>query len=550
MKTKLLNFLTAYSPVFAILFATVFSILYQGYYFGQNDGALYIPYLKNLAHPGLYQHDLFVQTWKTVYFANLWRVLAFFSNVVPVKTLFLTTHILSRLFFYASVYLLMQQLFRNKTAGVFAVILWSVAKPSLGFDILYNEFVQSEVGIPILLFSLLYFLRKRFLISFIFLAITFHIHPPMAGFLFVCYVTTLLFEKQYKILIQLVLSVGIIASPILLQTILFEKNITGYDSTWIMLTKIRSPHHSFPSTWQFIIWAPFVIYAIFSLISLKQTYSSLKHVSEYYLLLVPMFVILISGYIFSEIIPVGKIIAAVPFHITPLLSIVLSFPLVYWTYLQLHEKRLFFQLIGTFCFSFFFFTDAVFHYNRTALLVIVTSLVCSALSTIFIQRWRKISFASVFILFFMGSLIFGLLPVMSRKAVTRKDDFFNNWIAAQQWAKTHTDTRTVFIVPIYLEGFRVFSERAIVTDWKDGSGGYLSPVFLSEWWRRMEKFGLTQYHYTDNYQKQMYRSLSYQQILLLSKTYHAGYFVTDAIKEPDGMEKVYANKTFKIFKIL
>ena len=42
------------------------------------------------------------------------------------------------------------------------------------------------------------------------------------------------------------------------------------------------------------------------------------------------------------------------------------------------------------------------------------------------------------------------------------DAHYNNWVKVQRWANQNTTIDSLFIVPIYLESFRMYSERSIV----------------------------------------------------------------------------------------
>jgi hypothetical protein len=57
---------------------------------------------------------------------------------------------------------------------------------------------------------------------------------------------------------------------------------------------------------------------------------------------------------------------------------------------------------------------------------------------------------------------------------------------AQEWARLNTPRNTVFLTPPQEAGFRVFSERSIVGEWKDGTQQYFDDAFAREWGRRME----------------------------------------------------------------
>jgi hypothetical protein len=67
----------------------------------------------------------------------------------------------------------------------------------------------------------------------------------------------------------------------------------------------------------------------------------------------------------------------------------------------------------------------------------------------------------------------------------RDDDF----VRVQLWVRDHTPATAVILTPTDQAGFRVYSERAIVGEWKDGTLQYFSTAFALEWYRRMQALG-------------------------------------------------------------
>jgi len=61
-----------------------------------------------------------------------------------------------------------------------------------------------------------------------------------------------------------------------------------------------------------------------------------------------------------------------------------------------------------------------------------------------------------------------------------------SFFAAQNFARENTKKTAIFLTPPKEAGFRVFSERAIVGEWKDGTQQYFDDDFAREWGRRME----------------------------------------------------------------
>lgn len=532
-----------------ILFATIFSILYQGYYFGENNGSFYIPYLKSLYNPALYPNDLLVTTWNQVYIGSLWKTIASIMHVVPLEPLLLILHVIFRFLFYIAIYYLSLQIFRNQKVAYLSVVLWFIPKPSLGFEILYNEFVQSGVVLPLLLFAILFFLKNRYLLLFIFLGISFHIHPPMTIFIIASIFLYFLYKKELKNNIIMSIVIFLIAFPVILPTILFAQGKGGYDALWLQLTRMRSPHHSFPLSWLQSVWMPFFIFLGFLLfvkkfLKVEKYNSSLKKV---YFLLLSLIIVMVTGFLFSEVVSIPKVIVSVPFHISSIFAVLASLPIVYFIYEYMTSKVRWKKVFGYALFIMFFFNNFDLQIHRSQIVIIPIFLLASVIIyNVFASRDEVKKYSTSLYIFILVLTIFWL-PMMFKKNVLRTDEYKTNWIDIQKWAKENTETNAMFITPIYLQGFRVHSERSIIADWKDGSGGYLSPQFLQEWWKRMEDFGLDRNNYDNSYQKNVYANLDHEKVRSLKKKYNAQYLIIE--KQNYNFSLVYKNKYFYVYNV-
>lgn len=538
-----------YSFLLVITFATMFSLLYEGYNFGQNDHAIYIPYLQSLVDNSLYHHDVMVQTWKEVYFGSLWKWFAFLSLFFPLQQLFLLFHILIRFFFFLGIYFLMQKLTQKKILSLFAVFLWIFPKPSLGFDIFYNQFGQSEFGLSLLLFALICYFSSHYVIAGLLIAISFYIHPPMAGFLAFCIVCSLFFQKAYKQLLSFIFLVGILAAPIIYPVLLFAKNRMGYDTTWMHLTMIRSPHHSFPFTWSIpTIWFPYLLFTLSSGISLWILCSkNLFPYKKFITILLPMYCFLLAGIIFSEIIPVPKIVAIVPFHISPLVTVLLSLPPILLIYRGLKHKQLVIVTVSCLALLLYFFSNFTFTLNSVQYSFVL--LLLGIEGYVLITKKKPQYVLKSFLLVLFCYLCFVKTPQLIRANFLKNDPYLHDWTVTQRWALYHTGKNTLFLTPTYLEGFQVYSKRATFADWKEGTIGYLSPEYLREWWKRMEMIGLTQTHYSYSDQKNIYQHLNEQKVLSIAKQYHIQYLITEHTTMHYSLIKVYENHHFIIYRI-
>src|SRR3989338_10367846 len=107
--------------------------------------------------------------------------------------LFFSVFILTRILLVVSVFFLAQTLFRNKLVSYLAVIAVLIIRGNIGmvpgsYDILDNIAFPFFLAVPILLFSLTLFLKRRYTISSFLLAASFYLHTTTSIFLLLLYV--------------------------------------------------------------------------------------------------------------------------------------------------------------------------------------------------------------------------------------------------------------------------------------------------------------------------------------------------------------------------
>jgi hypothetical protein len=90
------------------------------------------------------------------------------------------------------------------------------------------------------------------------------------------------------------------------------------------------------------------------------------------------------------------------------------------------------------------------------------------------------------------------------------------WVDVQLWARENTSPTAVFITPPEKTGFRVFSERPVVGEWKDGTQQYFNDAYSFEWWERMQALGMNDFEFF---------SYSEEQLLDIGARYGARYLV-------------------------
>ncbi|MCX7044615.1 MAG: endo-1,4-beta-xylanase [Candidatus Sumerlaeota bacterium] len=125
------------------------------------------------------------------------------------------------------------------------------------------------------------------------------------------------------------------------------------------------------------------------------------------------------------------------------------------------------------------------------------------------------------------------------------------WLQAQLWAKEHTPPDTVFLTPALPGGFRLYSDRPIVSEWRDGTQQYFDAAYAKEWWRRMQDLQPGAM-YDASGERQLSRGrnlneLDDNQLAALCKKYGVHYFVLP--KNPDrDFVKAYENSEWAIYR--
>jgi hypothetical protein len=139
-----------------------------------------------------------------------------------------------------------------------------------------------------------------------------------------------------------------------------------------------------------------------------------------------------------------------------------------------------------------------------------------------------------------AGVLLALLFVLPRIARASRDAIHGEaWTDAQLWVAAHTPKDAVILTPPHREGFRLFSRRAVVGEWKDGTQQFFSDSFTWEWKRRMTDLGGDSRGY-DGYDTEKIKGLA--------NRYGASYVVRDS-EAPLLLEKLYENSEFAVYAV-
>ena len=298
------------SHLFIIGALAVHSFLLNGYSFGY--GFNYIPFGYNLPpvfvrnDPSLYPVDMYVQSsihYNTFFFDLIsWAV-----RYIEIEKVAICLCIVSLYFILLAIFYLTTTLFKNRTIAYCAILLygfglrqWTLGEPG----IYINFFDAGIIAYPLLIFALVFFLKRHFFISFFLVGLTFNIHLPYALnllFLFLGF-----FVYRYRLLnLKFVslsaLSLLIPAAPLFsILPSLLSKMSAGDE--WFQAIRAGEWFHHLPSQWDLKHYLVFSIFLIFFLIALRKAPKDDKR-STVIILLIAMVILCVMSAVFVELIP-------------------------------------------------------------------------------------------------------------------------------------------------------------------------------------------------------------------------------------------------------
>ncbi len=343
-------FFSAKELLFLIGF-TVLSVLIRGYTY---RGTFMLPYSYHYLDSALFSKDIAFFPYDLNFF---FLVNAHLSKFISYENMFFIGYVISSFLLVLGVYLLSTTLFEKKEIGYLAVLLIILVKPALSaMTTVWTYYYYKDLAMGIMLISLAFFLRKRYVLSCSLLGVASLLHILFSlyfvafyGLFFLC---TLLSSKLaiYRNITvvdrkRMLIGFGILglflAGPVYL--ILSSEqpaNSANEMTAWFDILRMRSFDHFFPSTWitnSVLVFMPllglFLLY-LFVLYSRKKYFESInaevegntgrdtlsKYRVEMGLFFILCIILGIMAIVFSEIIPVRMLTILQLFRPTILLT--------------------------------------------------------------------------------------------------------------------------------------------------------------------------------------------------------------------------------------
>lgn len=543
-----------------------------GYRFGDSNHGITIPILKRLMDRSLYPGDVMVATadrFPTVFYRTLaallpgpdWIPAAFF--VLYVVSIAATLAGAFRLGRWAG----------GPTAGAVALLFAFPVRIGLAGEALYRvAFSHSHLASALVIWALVWFLEGRRLLPLLVLSVGAYNHLLYSVYVLVPLCLVVLAEAREVGRRTTLVRLGAAALPLIPLAIWTVSNGTPMTPEWLALLKLRSSHHSFPGNFGTDLpdAAALLLLGVLAAAPLPEAKRRL-----FALFLAGIAVQFVLGTIFTEWMPLKAVLQYQPHRCWRFLLILLygligagvvtgyrsgglSRVASLFTGIVVFVPGLE-ALLPVACIAQAAATrpeppawarvavaaalvgvggwgDRPFRFEfipeLTPRLLTATALSAAALALVILaartsrRRAAAVGAVALATLVWFGPAVYG-------RARARWES--GMWRDVQDWVRQNTPRSAVFLTPPKEAAFRVFSERTIVGEWKDGTQQYFDDAFVREWGARMEALD-------------RFTNLSDAEMLSLAWRFGASHVVTPARPERPGLVLLYQNRQFAVYR--
>lgn len=557
----------------SILLALAGTVL-TGYRFGDSNHGITVPILKRLMDPTLYPGDVMVATaekFPTVFYRALalllpgtdWIPLAFF--VLYVVAIAATLAGAYRLGLWAG----------GPAAAAVALLFAFPVRIGLAGEALYRvAFSHSHLASALTIWAMVWFLEGRRLLPILALSLGAYNHLLYSAYVLVPMLLVVWSERRqagWRRTLQLGAAAVLPLLPIAVWSL---AHATPMTAEWLELLKLRSSHHSFPSAFEADL--PDAA-ALLALAALAASQLSLGRRRLLTFFLVGTALQFLVGTLFTEYHPLKAVLQYQPHRAWRFLMLLLQALVAAGVVRGFREAGLS-RLVALFT------GLVVFAPGLESLLPVAVvaqaaagrpraatwSRLLAAGVLVFVGGWGDkpldwtsfasdlvgrtlsatvLSAAALALLVRIGVekggllrgalagaaallTLFWLAPDSYARARLRWER--GAWYDVQNWARESTPKRAVFLTPPREAGFRVFSERTAVGEWKDGTQQYFDDQFVREWGLRMEVMGDLPKRSAD-------------ELRAIAAQFGATHIVLPARQTREGLRELYSNPGFVVY---
>jgi hypothetical protein len=568
----------------SLLLLAVASLEVTGYRFGIMNHSIQVPLLKHLMNPSLYRNDLVAGSFP-LYASAFYPAVAPLARVLrSVEATYFGLFILTQFLSLSALYALSILAFGRPWGAILTCLLYLGGVASPGAETTtWTTLTHSSVTSALLLWNIYLYLKGWRLTAFAALGLLFNFHALYSFQVFILFlVDTLLSRTTLQTLLRSVGLFLLAALPAWVWLFRGEGVSSEAFPLWLQIMRERSSLVVFPSALPPAYYARyFLVLALGGLgfLALPRTpvHRSIGH------FVVAIGLLVLTGLVFSEWCPLVPVIRAQLLRSGRWLSFM---ALLYAAELMADSWNwgFFARTAGALCFLGIFASQPSWLALGLAFYLLTSSarlgaagVALGALALVFAAKtgaapfdlsaslsaleeklrllenpplvaclvslaimralWEKPSILRELAAPLLALVVLSwALPILYMKHLAQIRS--EPWNQVQLWVRTHTPEDAVILTPPQGEGFRVFSERAVVGEWKDGTLEFFSPSFAFEWFRRMQDLGGMTWAYD---------SFDADHLTALGRRYGARYAVCR--KGRDLWPPLYKNDAFAVYEL-
>ena len=562
--------------VLLFLIAALAATVLTGYRFGNSNHGITVPLLKRLMDPSLYPGDVMVATgdrFPTFFYRLLAAVLPSSDSVAPA---FFGLYVLALLATFAGVYRL-GRFFGGTGAGVLAVAFALPVRIGLAGEALYRvAFSHSHLASALTIWAIVWFLEGRRRLPLLALSFGAYNHILYSAYALVPMTLVVLAEWKRVGRRETLIRLGAAVVPLLPIVLWALATARPMTPEWLALLELRSSHHSFPSAFTRDLQTATMLLGLAALVVSRLDEERKRLVAAFFAGTALLFVV---GTIFTEYVPWkamlqlqphrswrflqvilygaiaagvvrgwreggGARLAAVTAAIVvgipglepllPLALLAMAFlaqpPPAPWARVLAGAALLFGTGWGGYP------IDATAFVRQFGSRLISDLPLAAAGTVLIVLAGRDLVARQRRVVLGVATLSTLLWLVPTHYDFARRRFESGTFRDVQNWVRVNTARDSVLITPPRQSGFRVFSERTIVGEWKDGTQQYFDEEFVREWDRRMRAL-----------EQPRYWKLSNDELLSLAYDLRATHIVMPRRFRRDGLEELYVNGNFVVY---
>jgi hypothetical protein len=570
--------------VYLLLLATA-STAWIGYRFGGGNHGVQIPILKHYMDRSLYAGDLLVTSIDgyATYFFPIMATLARVAGQVELP--YFAVYVVFHAATLAALCALSLLLFGSRASALLACGLYLLNPLSLaGESSLASRLQHGHVATPLLLWALYLHLRGRFLPAFALCGLAANLHGLYALYVVAMMALDGVLRWRARGLPRLLAALGLfalLALPALVWLAGSSQGLTsGTEPLWLDIMRERSALHTFPLSQPAAVYGGYVLLLAVGVLAWASADASVYRRTTLHFALA-IVVLCLAGFVFAEWLPLPAAIRAQLLRSTRWLTYLV---LLYVADLLVRSWHwgIAARVAAVACALAFVLQQpsfvalalacyllgsgqrwgpgvvaagalALFAAARTGAValpqdvlpqlsarfadlladpLIVTCLGLFLLVRALAGRWPRRALAAA-----AAVVCLYVLPALFLRSVEATRG--QSWNEVQAWVRDHTPRDAVFLTPPYRDGFRVFSERAIVGEWKDGTQQFFDVAFAFEWRRRMTQLK------GDTHEYDTFDTATLQAI---GRAYGASYLVVPGrVRHP--LPKLFQNSVATVYAL-